>query len=252
MTPEMNDADQQAVVDRHARQRALPGWGDDAQKRLAGCYAVVVGAGAIGGALALQLAGAGVPRIGVVDGADVTDDDLGGQTAHFAPDRDAGKADAIAHKIGLLDADVQCDPFPAYVDQQNAAAIVAGADVVADCTRDGATTLRLATACAQASTPLLVGTAAGWDGATLALDPGADLPSARLPQVSGERSLFAPTAAAVAADLAQRALCLLAGVGDAGVGALRRYDGRAGLWAGVDDDAVVDERDEGDGQPDGE
>jgi adenylyltransferase/sulfurtransferase len=236
-THPMSDTDQQSVTDRHSRQRALPGWGDDAQKRLNGTYVVTVGAGAIGGALAMQLAAAGVLRLGIVDGAAIDEHDLGGQTAHFTPDCEAGKADAVAHKIGLLDPQVHCDPFPAYVDQQNAAAIVAGADLVADCTRDGATTLRLASACAQASTPLLVGTAAGWDGATLALDPGADLPSSQLPQASDEPSLFAPTAAAVAADLAQRALCLLSGAGDAGPGVLRRYDGRSGSWNNEPDDA---------------
>jgi adenylyltransferase/sulfurtransferase len=237
----MNEStDNPPSQNRHDRQLALDGWGDDAQKRLSESYVVVVGAGAIGAALATQLAGAGVAHLGVVDGTLVQTGSLGGQTTHFAPDTGANKADALAHKIGLLDPEIQCDPFPANVDHDNANAITAGAGLVADCTRDGATTLRLAAACAQAGTTLLVGTAAGWRGATLALGPGSDLPSSELPQAPGHESLHGPTAAAVAADLAQRALALLSRTGDPGLGELREYDGLSGHWSLPEDSQPPD------------
>lgn len=219
---------------RHRRQIALDGWNDEAQKRLVGSYVVVVGAGAIGGALATHLAAAGVERIGIVDGGVVDDDALGGQIVHFTPDRGAGKADSIAHKVGLLNPDVQADAFPASLDHQNSAAIVAGATLVADCGRDGVATLWLASACAEAGLTLLVGTAAGWRGATLALAPGADLPSAQLPQASDEPALAGAVAAAVAADLLQRAMALASGVGDAGIGVLHEFNGRDGSWTRPD------------------
>lgn len=225
---------------RHGRQLALEGWGDGQQKRVSDSYVVVVGAGAIGAALATQLCAAGVAHLGVVDGSLVQVVELGGQTTHFTPDAGANKADALVHKIGLLDPGIQCDPFPAHVDHDNAAAIVTGASLVADCTRDGATTLRLAAACAQSDIPLLVGTAAGWRGATLALGPGSDLPSSELPQAPGQASLHGPTAAAVAADLAQRALALLARIGDPGLGELREYDGLTGHWSLPDDSQPQD------------
>ncbi len=223
--------EQTEAAGRHARQIALGGWGEDAQRRLVEAYVVIVGVGALGGTLATLLAAAGVGHLGVVDGGTVDDEALGGQTVHFTPDRGAGKADSVVHKVGLLDPAVHCDAFPAFVDHENAAGITADAALVADCCRDGAITLRLAAVCAEAEVPLLVGTAAGWRGATFALEPGADIPPGRLPQAADDPALAGPVAAAVAADLAQRALALLGGVGDSGLGTLRELDGQTGAWS---------------------
>src|SRR5690606_1140431 len=53
--------------DRAARQISLPGFGEEAQRRLAAARVLVIGAGGLGSASVPYLAGAGVGTIGVVD-----------------------------------------------------------------------------------------------------------------------------------------------------------------------------------------
>lgn len=104
-------------------------------------HALVIGLGARGTLVAAYLAAAGVGRIGLIDGAFVEEGDLGRGPLTFRPDLGAGKADGLAVKLGLIDAGVHAEPFPAFLDAKNADLIVQGADVVIDCTDNDAARL---------------------------------------------------------------------------------------------------------------
>ena len=121
-------------LERYSRQLVMPEWTGAAQERLGGAHAIVVGAGALGSPAALYLAAAGVGRIGVVDDDEVELSNLHRQVLHFTPDIGIGKAQNAAVKLSALNPEVQVEPYPARVDEQNAEAIVTGADVVLDCT----------------------------------------------------------------------------------------------------------------------
>jgi molybdopterin/thiamine biosynthesis adenylyltransferase len=110
--------------------------GLDGQGRLKQARAIVIGAGAAGSAAATELASCGVGYVAVVDGAQVALGDLAGQAIYYTPDVGESKADTLAAKLGLLNPEVQVDSYPVHLDAQNAAAIVAGHDIVLDCTRD--------------------------------------------------------------------------------------------------------------------
>ena len=97
-------------------------------------HAIVVGLGAIGSPAALYLAAAGVGRIGVVDPAVVEPDDPAREILHFAPDIGLPKAENAAVKLRALNRDVHVEAYPAELTAENGLAIVAGADVVLDCT----------------------------------------------------------------------------------------------------------------------
>jgi adenylyltransferase/sulfurtransferase len=118
--------------------------GAEGQLRLKRARVIVVGAGAAGSAAATQLASCGVGYVAVVDGAKVQLRDLAGQAIYYTPDVGQSKADTLAAKLGLLNPEVQVDSYPVDLDAQNAAAIVAGHDLVLDCTRDPAAALALA------------------------------------------------------------------------------------------------------------
>lgn len=108
----------------------------------------VIGCGVRGSIVAALLAGAGVEELSLVDGALITEADLVDNPLIFTPDLNAGKADALVAKLGLIAPSVLAMAFPANLDADNAAAIVAGADVVIDCSDDGVVAEALAEVCA--------------------------------------------------------------------------------------------------------
>jgi molybdopterin/thiamine biosynthesis adenylyltransferase len=72
--------------------------------------------------------------VGIVDGGTVELGDLVAQTLYYTPDVGRGKADTLAAKLGLLNPEVQAESYPVHLDGANAAAIVAGQNLVLDCT----------------------------------------------------------------------------------------------------------------------
>ena len=143
---------------------------DAARERLREAHAVVVGAGALGSPVALYLAAAGVGRIGIVDPAVVEIEDLDRQPLHFMPDVGIPKARNAAVKLSVLNPDVHVEPFPARLDAANGEAIVAGADVVVDCT--GGSHQEVSRACAGTGVALVAGEVDGLRGRVIAVRPG--------------------------------------------------------------------------------
>jgi molybdopterin-synthase adenylyltransferase len=136
-------------------------------------HAIVVGLGALGSPAALYLAAAGVGRIGVVDPAVVEPDDPEREVLHFAPDIGLPKAENAAVKLRALNRSVHVEPYPAELTADNGVAIVAGADVVVDCTGGPVAE----DACRTAGVPLVWATLAG-GGQVVTIEPGAT-PSVR-------------------------------------------------------------------------
>jgi molybdopterin/thiamine biosynthesis adenylyltransferase len=147
----------QSERERYARQ--IEEIGEEAQERLKQARAIVVGAGRVGVAAAAELASRGVGYIGIVDGGTIALGDLVGQAVYYTPDVGRGKADTLAAKLGLLNPDVHAEAYPVDLEPANAAAIVAGLDLVLDCThRD-----EVAEALASTGTPVLHGAAEAVD-----------------------------------------------------------------------------------------
>ena len=128
-----------AELSDHERERygeQIERIGLDAQLRLKGARAIVVGARAAGSAAAAHLVSSGVGYVGVVDGGVVTAGDLFAQAVLYTPDVGSNRAQAVAAKLGVLNTDVHVDSYPVDVDRANAPAIVMGHDVVVDCGSD--------------------------------------------------------------------------------------------------------------------
>jgi molybdopterin/thiamine biosynthesis adenylyltransferase len=145
VTNELSDSERQ----RYAAQIDA-GLGVAGQLRLKASRAIVIGAGAVGAAAAAELVSRGVGYVAVVDGGTVGLRDLAGQAIYYTPDVGQSKADTLAGKLGLLNPEVQVDSYPVALDAQNAGAIVAGHDVVLDCTHDSGVAAALEAAGASA------------------------------------------------------------------------------------------------------
>jgi molybdopterin/thiamine biosynthesis adenylyltransferase len=219
-------------VERYARQLVLPEWTGEVQERLRNASAVVIGAGALGSPAATYLTGAGVGRIGVVDGDWVELSNLNRQPLHFTPDIEAQKAESAAQKLGVLNTEISVEPYPVEVDADNVAAIVAGADVVLDCTDTFETRYLVNDACCAERIALVEAGALGFGGMVLAIRPGetacyrcafptapADAPSC------AEAGMLGAAAGVIGSLQALEALKLLSGVGTPPGDTIVQFDG---------------------------
>lgn len=225
--------------ERYAQQLPLAGWGEQAQAKLGGLTAFVVGAGALGSAAAAYLVGAGVGRLAIVDGSEITIGEMPRQLIHFTPEVGQGKADSAAAKLSLLNPEVHVDPFPADLTADNADVILMDADVVLDCSSRSEVRLLVNDACVRADTPFASAATGGYDGAYMVVKPGesaccrchdGDI-AAGFGLPARSEGVYGPVAGAIGSLIAHAAIGLLLGVADPGAGVLRRFDGASGEWS---------------------
>lgn len=127
---------------RAERQMLLPGFGAEAQRRLAAARVLVIGAGGLGSACVPYLVGAGVGSgeradgrhgaIGVVDDDVVELSNLHRQIAHGTADVGRSKVDSIARTALAIDPGARIEPHARRLTAENALELFAGYDLVID------------------------------------------------------------------------------------------------------------------------
>jgi molybdopterin-synthase adenylyltransferase len=227
----LTDAD----LERYSRQLVLPEWSGQAQSQLKGASAMVVGAGALGSPVLAYLVGAGVGRVGVIDDGEVEMSNLPRQPLHFTPDVGVNKSVSATAKLNLMNPTVMVETYPARLEEMNAEAIFAGADVVVDCSDTFATRYVVNDACCALGIPLVEAGVLGFDGLVMAIRPGQSacyrcafpveptpdsVPSCR------EAGLLGPVAGIVGSIQALEALKLLTGAVEPLVDRIVQIDAR--------------------------
>jgi molybdopterin/thiamine biosynthesis adenylyltransferase len=219
-------------IERYARQLVLPEWTGAVQERLKAQSAIVIGAGALGSPAATYLAAAGVGRIGIVDGDWVELTNLNRQPLQWGPDLDTQKAETAAQKLAVLNSEITIEPYPVEVDEDNAHAIVMGADVVLDCTDTFATRYLINAACCSQRIPLVEAGALGFGGMVMAIRPGQTacyrcaFPTAPVNAEScAEAGMLGAVSGIIGSLQALEALKLLTGVGKSPGDVIIQFDG---------------------------
>jgi molybdopterin/thiamine biosynthesis adenylyltransferase len=210
-------------LERYSRQLVLPEWSGAAQERLRTSSVMLIGAGALGSPAGQYLAAAGVGRIGVVDDDVVELSNLNRQPLHFTPDVSLLKAENAKVKLSALNEDVLVEAYPARLDQDNAEALVLGADVVVDCSDSFATRYAVNDACCANGIPLVEAGVLGFSGLVLSIVPGqsacyrcafpVEPPAGSVPSCR-EAGVLGAMAGIVGSIQALEALKLLTGVGE--------------------------------------
>ena len=142
-------------LERFARHIVLPEVGGAGQAALACRHVVLVGLGGIGSPALQYLAGAGVGRFTLIDDGDVELSNLQRQTIYTT--RDIGHAKAVAARRWLANFDnaISAEVYDNRIGGENAARLMAGADLVLDGTDNFATRLAVSDACVANGLPLL-------------------------------------------------------------------------------------------------
>ena len=225
---------------RYSRHVLLDDIGVEGQQRLLASHALVIGAGGLGSPVALYLGTAGVGRLTLVDHDTVDLTNLQRQIAHDRSRVGQPKAESAAHTVRRINPDVQLHAVARRADDALLDELVAGADVVLDCSDNFRTRHAVNAACVRHRRPLVSGAAIGFDGQVSVYDTRQDdapcyaclfPPEAAFEEVAcATMGVFAPLVGIIGAVQAAEALKLLVGTGRSLAGRLLMLDGRSMSW----------------------
>lgn len=223
---------------RYVRQTVLPEVGEAGQARLAAASVLIVGAGGLGCPVLQYLAGAGVGRLAIADHDVVEETNLHRQPLYTMSD--IGKPKVEAARVALLrfNPGPQVDVHAERLTPQNAARLVAGADIVVDAADSFAVTYILSDACQAVAKPLVSASVIGLTGYAGAFCGGGPSYRAVFPDVSVDGGTCATvgvlgTAVAVLGGLqAHLALHLLLGLEPTALGRVVTFDARRLAFGG--------------------
>jgi adenylyltransferase/sulfurtransferase len=151
-------------LDRYARHIILKEIGGAGQQRLLDAHVVLIGAGGIGAPAIQYLAAAGVGGLTLIDDDHVSLSNLQRQVLFATDDIGRPKVEAAEVAVALLNPDVGVTGRQLRLTADNAADLLAGADVVVDGSDNFATRLAVADAARTLHIPLVSAAVGQFDG----------------------------------------------------------------------------------------
>jgi molybdopterin/thiamine biosynthesis adenylyltransferase len=124
----------------------------------------VVGLGGLGGTVTEMLARMGIGRLKLIDGDVFEDSNLNRQITSSVNTIGRSKADVARERVLQINAGLHVETRPLFLEEQNAAELIEGADVVVDCLDSLTSRYTLAVACRKSGAPLVVAAVAGLSG----------------------------------------------------------------------------------------
>ncbi|MGZ5042281.1 MAG: HesA/MoeB/ThiF family protein [Usitatibacter sp.] len=225
---------------RYSRHLLLNEFGEEAQERLLGAHALVVGAGGLGSAALLYLASSGLGRITVCDGDRVDLTNLQRQVVHRIDSIGAPKASSAAATLAAINPDIRVEPLEERAGPERLHALARAADVVLDCSDNFATRHALNRACVAARKPLVSGAAIRFDGQVAVFDLRRDdapcynclfaESAASVEERCATMGVFAPLVGIIGTFQALEAIKVVAGIGESLAGRLMLFDALSSRW----------------------
>jgi molybdopterin/thiamine biosynthesis adenylyltransferase len=223
----------EAELERYARSLVLPGWGTEAQQKLAGANVLLIGAGGLGSPCAFQLAAVGIGRLTIVEGDAVELSNLQRQTIHSTDDLGRPKVESAAEKLRALRPDIDLVLVEDRLSPSNALDLFSSADVVVDASDNYETRFLANDAAVLTATPLAHGSVFRYEGQATTIVPGKgpclrciypEPPAPGAVPGGAEAGVFGVVPGVIGTLQAGEAIKLITGLGELLVGRLIVYD----------------------------
>ncbi|GGW89690.1 HesA/MoeB/ThiF family protein [Alteromonas halophila] len=222
---------------RYNRHIVLPQVDLDGQELIARARIAVVGVGGLGNAAAMSLTGSGVGHLTLIDNDCVEDTNLPRQLLFSQQSVGENKATAARDALRPLNPDAQFTCIDGALTGDDALSLLAGHDVVLDCTDNKATRLAVNAACVRHQTPLVSGAAIRFEGQLFVGHPVCPPCYHCLGELFSEQQLscteagiFSPVAGIIGTYQAMLALQIIIGTGDIPYGKLMCFDALEHQW----------------------
>jgi adenylyltransferase/sulfurtransferase len=151
---------------------ALKEVGAAGQAKLRASRVLVIGCGGLGVPVISYLTGAGIGRLGLVDGDRLEPSNLHRQTMYALADVGKLKAELAADRVRALNPDVDVRAYTIRLDALNAPDLIAQHDLVIDCTDNFATKFLLNDYCVQLGKPVVFASVYQYEGQLQIVRPG--------------------------------------------------------------------------------
>lgn len=151
-------------IDRYARHLVLRDVGGPGQMKLKAARVLVIGAGGLGAPLIQYLAAAGTGTIGIVDDDVVSLSNLQRQVIHGTPDLGRRKVESATEAVARLNPHVAVEAHAVRLTPDNARALIARYDLVADGSDNFETRYTVSDACYLEGKPLVTAALGQFDG----------------------------------------------------------------------------------------
>jgi len=158
----------------YSRQMALKEVGPQGQGKLRASRVLVVGCGGLGVPVISYLAGAGVGRLGLVDGDRLEASNLHRQTMYALADVGKLKAELATARVRALNPDVDVRTHPVRLDATTAPEMIGQYDLVIDCTDNFSTKFLLNDICVQKRVPAIFSSVYQYEGQIQVVRPDRD------------------------------------------------------------------------------
>jgi adenylyltransferase/sulfurtransferase len=153
---------------------ALKEVGPQGQGKLRASRVLVVGCGGLGVPVISYLAGAGVGRLGLVDGDRLEPSNLHRQTMYALADVGKLKAELATARVRALNPDVDVRTHPVRLDATTAPEMIGEYDLVIDCTDNFSTKFLLNDVCVQKRVPVIFSSVYQYEGQIQVVRPDRD------------------------------------------------------------------------------
>ncbi|WP_171240421.1 HesA/MoeB/ThiF family protein [Ruegeria sp. HKCCA5491] len=219
-------------MSRYARQTLLSEVGAEGQARLSDARVIVIGAGGLAAPVLPLLAGAGIGQITIVDGDTVALSNLHRQTLFAEADCGRPKAAVAAERCRALNGEINVIASEQALTSENAADLVAQADVVLDCADSYAASYILSDTCFGAGKPLITASVLGLSGYVGGFCGGAPSLRAVFPDAPDNGAscatagVLGPVVGMIGAMQAQMTLNLILGLDPSPLGQMVQFDAR--------------------------
>jgi adenylyltransferase/sulfurtransferase len=150
--------------DRYIRHFSVPGFSKEVQEKLGKTTVAVIGAGGLGCPVLMQLVGAGVGHIILVENDTIQLSNLPRQSLYITDDVGKLKTETAIERLTAINPEVSFAARNTRLDSENALSLLAPADLVIDCSDNFSTRYLVNDACVILNKPWVFGAIESWKG----------------------------------------------------------------------------------------